>query len=64
MSSENDRLLALIGKGDTLQALNVVYTGEGGGSRLALNRALYGPAGEDHDAALFRSLGLAALDPV
>jgi len=46
MSTENDRLLELIGKGDTLQALHLlVNAGSSEGARLAVNRALYGAAG-------------------
>jgi tetratricopeptide (TPR) repeat protein len=49
MSKENDRLLELIGKGDTLQALNRLYSADpGSDARLAINRALYGPGGEEH----------------
>ena len=53
MSTENDRLLDLIGKGDTLQALHLLYNGAGSPSaRLAVNRALYGAGGEVHDDIL------------
>jgi tetratricopeptide (TPR) repeat protein len=50
MSSENDRLLELIARGDTLQALELLFAESApAGARLAMNRALYGPAGEDHE---------------
>ncbi|HKI99803.1 MAG TPA: tetratricopeptide repeat protein [bacterium] len=48
MSTDNDRLLELIGKGDTLQALNLLFADASSGStRLAMNRALYGPSSEE-----------------
>jgi tetratricopeptide (TPR) repeat protein len=50
MSKENDRLLELIGSGDTLQAVNRLFAEEpGSDGRLALNRALYtgGEAGSE-----------------
>lgn len=47
MSTENDQLLALICSGDTLHVLHrLLAEPAGGGPRLAMNRALYGPAGE------------------
>jgi tetratricopeptide (TPR) repeat protein len=53
MSTDNDRLLELISKGDTLQTLHLLFAdGAPGGARLELNRALYGPASEAHDARL------------
>ncbi len=68
MSTENDRLLDLIGKGDTLQALNLLYKESGHtDARLAVNRALYGASGDAHDDAIAAALarqqaGLNALD--
>lgn len=49
MTTENDRLLERVTQGDTLQALNLLHAGTGeGDSRLALNRALYGPLSDEH----------------
>jgi tetratricopeptide (TPR) repeat protein len=53
MSNENERLLELIGQGDTLQALNLLYASGGDGEPgFALNRALYGPVSDAHDDAV------------
>jgi tetratricopeptide (TPR) repeat protein len=49
MSTENDRLLELISKGDTLQALKRLHATDAGGEPcLAINRALYGPASDEN----------------
>lgn len=46
MSNDNDRLLALIATGDTLQAIHQLQA-EAGDEATALNRALYTPMGEE-----------------
>lgn len=57
MSTDNDHLLELIGKGDTLRALNQLYTDSAPtGGRLALNRALYGAAGDGGEGLLDTAL--------
>jgi tetratricopeptide (TPR) repeat protein len=49
MSTANDRLLELIAKGDSLQALNLLQSG-GADALLGVNRALYGPLSEANGA--------------